>query len=485
MSECILWFRQDLRLSDNPALQAAIKSGHTIVPIYIHDTTLPWHPGAASRWWLHHSLSALQKALRELGSDLLVFSGKAEKVLLKLCSQHQVSEIYWNRCYEPAVINRDSQLKLHLQKQSINVHSFNASLLAEPWEVLKKDQTPYRVFTAFWNTLQRQGFSHYQSSSPTSMPSLPATQSPDESMSIDELELLPAITWDKAFYRHWSPGENNSSQRLQTFAENNLQDYPQERDIPALDSTSHSSMALHFGEVSPWRVVREVHAEANSSDKMKSLNAGEKYLRQLAWREFAHHLLYHFPDTTQHPLDKRFESMQWHPDSAARLHAWQSGNTGIPLVDAGMRQLWSTGWMHNRVRMVAASFLTKNLQVSWLDGARWFWDTLVDADLANNTMGWQWVAGCGADAAPYFRVFNPVRQGERFDPDGSYVRNWVPELTTLPAKWIHQPWAAPDKVMAEAGIQLGKDYPLPLVDLAESRQNALDSWDLIKTQHPG
>lgn len=479
MSNCILWFRQDLRLNDNPALQAALKSEQAIIPIYIHDTSVDWHPGAASRWWLHHSLIALRNDLHDRGSDLVVKTGQTENILLELCSQHEVSEIYWNRCYDPAAVDRDTGLKKHLQKVSIQIHSFNSSLLAEPWDVLKKDQTAYRVFTAFWNTLQRQGFSHYQSAAPATMPSLPATVTATNKSDIDTLTLLPQTDWDKAFYQHWSPGEAHTQQSVQAFTENLLKDYPEERDIPAFDSTSHLSMALHFGEASPWQLVRAVH----SSDNQNDYKAVEQYLRQLAWREFAHHLLYHFPDTTENPLDKRFENIDWHPDSAARLQAWQTGNTGIPFVDAGMRQLWTTGWMHNRVRMVAASFLTKNLQVSWLDGARWFWDTLVDADLANNTMGWQWVAGCGADAAPYFRIFNPVRQGERFDADGSYVKKWLPELAELPAKWIHQPWNAPDKLLSEAAIQLGKDYPLPIVDLAQSRQDALDRWDQIKVRH--
>jgi deoxyribodipyrimidine photo-lyase len=311
-------------------------------------------------------------------------------------------------------------------------------------------------------------------SSPTALPPLPEGL---HSIPLDALGLLPRIPWDGGLAAAWDPGEPAALARLQTFVDQAVAGYVQDRDLPGVGGTSRLSPHLHLGEVSPRQVLHAV------ADRVPGGLGGvaEPFVREIGWREFAHHLLYHFPRTPEEPLDSRFSAFPWRTDGTeALLAAWQRGQTGIPLVDAGMRELWHTGWMHNRVRMVVASLLTKHLRLPWQAGARWFWDTLVDADLAANTLGWQWSAGCGADAAPYFRVFNPVRQGERFDPRGDYVRRWCPELAALPDRWIHQPWAAPESILRAAGVSLGQNYSAPVVDLAESRREALAAWDRVK-----
>jgi deoxyribodipyrimidine photo-lyase len=299
---------------------------------------------------------------------------------------------------------------------------------------------------------------------------------------VEALELLPTTAWDTQFYAHWQPGEAGASRQLQAFLDNAILDYADDRDRPALRGTSRLSPHLHFGEISALQVWQRVQDWAAQQTGSGVIAAAEAFLRQLAWRDFAHHLLFHFPHTQDAPLDERYRAFPWRRQYGADLSAWQRGRTGIPIVDAGMRELWATGWMHNRVRMITASLLTKNLLIPWQQGAAWFWDTLVDADLANNCFGWQWTAGCGADAAPYFRIFNPVTQGERFDPDGSYVRRWVPELQHLPPRWIQQPWQAPATVLAAAAVELGATYPWPIVDLKATRERALAAWEQVKQQ---
>ncbi|MFP5505198.1 MAG: cryptochrome/photolyase family protein [Gammaproteobacteria bacterium] len=482
----ILWFRRDLRLADNPALEHAVASGARVLPLFIDEAGTGaadesgWPPGAASRWWLHRSLEQLQRRLRERGAGLVIRSGDPAQILAELGRRYAIVEVLWNRRYEPHCVARDARIKSTLIDAGIAARSFNAGLLLEPWQLLKHDGGPYRVFTPFWKALQRNLIESVPSGAPERIAGLDADAA--DSVALDALRLLPDIPWDEGLARHWRPGEAGAHARLQAALDEALPDYPSARDLPERAGTSRLSPHLHFGELGPRQVWYAIRAWTAAHRGAGNVEAAEAFLRQLAWREFAMHLLYHFPHTTDQPLDARFEAFPWAADRGAELRAWQRGRTGIPIVDAGMRELWQTGWMHNRVRMLVASLLTKNLRIHWLEGARWFWDTLVDADLANNTLGWQWVAGCGADAAPYFRIFNPVLQGERFDPAGTYVRRWVPELRALPDRWIHQPFNAPAEVLAAAGIELGRDYPRPIVDLAASRQAALGAWDRVKTE---
>jgi deoxyribodipyrimidine photo-lyase len=482
MGTCLLWFRRDLRLADNPALQALLNDGHRPLPVYIHDEPDPdWPLGGASAWWLHHSLVALEHSLRQCGSDLVVLAGDTQQELLKLIENAGAEAVYWNHSYEPAIVKRDAALKKALEQQYIGACSYNGSLLREHREVLKKDGTPYRVFTPFWKALHKAGPARNVLQQPARLPALPGSSKPG-GVSIESLELLPATGWDKSFYDYWQPGEEGAWKVLESFCDERLLDYPTARDVPVTPGTSRLSPHLHFGEISPVQAWHHSLHWASSTASPGATAASEAWLRQLAWREFSHHLLYHFPHTTLQPLDPRFDKFPWRTEYAEQLTCWQKGLTGIPIVDAGMRELWATGYMHNRVRMLVASLLTKNLRIPWQEGARWFWDTLVDADLANNTMGWQWTSGSGADAAPYFRIFNPVLQGEKFDPAGRYVRHWLPELANLGDKYIHQPWSADPADLADAGIRLGTDYPEPLVDLKTSRKDALVAWDRVKRQ---
>lgn len=480
MSTAILWLRRDLRVADNPALQALLNDNHTPVPVYIHDEPdAEWPLGEASAWWLHHSLVALKQSLQHIGGELLILCGDSQQQLSRIIRQTGAEAVYWNRCYEPAFVERDEAIKNELRQQGIDARSYNANLLREPWQHLKKDDTPYRVFTPFWKALQKTGPSREIVTTPGRIPALSKSQQ-HRSLSIESLGLLPAVNWDKAFYKHWQPGEDGAWNALEHFCEDRLNNYKTERDIPEISGTSRLSAHLHFGEISPLQLWNHLLQLTASDTSPGALTAAENWLRQLGWREFSYHLLYHFPHTARKPLDKRFERFPWRTDYAETLKRWQQGQTGIPIVDAGMRELWATGYMHNRVRMIAASLLTKNLSIPWQEGARWFWNTLVDADLANNSMGWQWTAGSGADAAPYFRVFNPVLQGEKFDKRGAYVRRWVPELANLDSKYIHQPWSADPGILAESGICLGREYPEPLVDLKTSRKQALEAWANVK-----
>ncbi|BBL75838.1 cryptochrome/photolyase family protein [Methylomagnum ishizawai] len=476
MKTAMVWFRQDLRLADNPALRAALAAAERVVPVYIHAPVSggTWPMGSASRWWLHHSLMALDADLRRLGSRLVLRRGASFQVLAGLLAETGATAVYWNRCYEPSAIARDAEIKRVLRNEGyFTVESHNSGLLYEPWELLREGGQPYRVFTPFWKAMQKRGLDFPPEPAPADLPPVA-----DElwSLAVGDLGLLPRIPWDAGFREGWQPGEDGAARRLAGFIDSALAGYHERRDRPDLPDTSRLSPYLHFGEVGPRQIV---HAVRRALPPEAEAGA-EAYVRELAWREFAHHLLYHFPDTTDAPLDAKFEAFPWATDDQEALTAWQRGQTGYPLVDAGMRELWRTGWMHNRVRMVVASLLTKNLLIPWRKGARWFWDTLVDADLANNTLGWQWTAGCGADAAPYFRVFNPVLQGQRFDPDGAYVRRWVPELAGLPDAAIHRPWEAAPAVLREAGVRLGETYPLPIVDLKSSRERALAAFARLK-----
>ena len=462
----IVWFRRDLRVSDNPALAAAAECGLPVIALFTHapHEEKPWAPGGASRWWLHHALSELEGCLRDLGLSLVIRTGGSLEALQTLTAEHEVTHVFWNRRYEPAVIERDSHIKTMLREQGIDVRTFNGSLLYEPHELSNKTGQPFRVFTPFWKHLY---------SLPVRAPvrvstgQLKAPSPQPRSETLDSLGLLPTIRWDSGFNDHWNPSPADAREALNRFVDHGVTVYGKERDFPGSSGTSRLSPYLHFGQISPreiWRAV-ELAGAAESG-------GGFKFLSEIAWREFAYHLLYHFPHTTDTALNETFSEFPWEPNDH-HLAAWQQGRTGYPIVDAGMRQLWSTGWMHNRVRMIAASFLVKHLLQPWQEGARWFWDTLVDADLASNTMGWQWTAGCGADAAPYFRIFNPMLQGAKFDTDGAYVRAYVPELAGLPNAYIHQPWEAPESVLRSAGVSLGRDYPRPIIDHRAGRERAL------------
>ncbi|MFC4252366.1 cryptochrome/photolyase family protein [Sinimarinibacterium flocculans] len=467
MTACLLWFRRDLRLTDNPALIAALERGTPVIPVYVHDPASedPWAPGAASRSWLHHSLTALAEDLARRGSRLVVRSGPALQTLRALIGETSAGAVAWNRLHEPAIAARDARIEAALASDGIETSSHNAALWSEPGQIATGSGGPYRVFTPFWRALAAR------------LPDAPVSPAPERipgprqwpaGIAVETLALRPSIAWDQGFYDPWQPGEAGAYRRLRRFLDEDLRGYGDARDRPADDGCSRLSPHLHFGEIGPRQVLQAVRRAQAGGDLPE--HDAEHFLRELGWREFAHHLLHHFPQTPDQPLNAAFAAMPWRRDRdhAADLQAWQRGRTGIPIVDAGMRELWASGWMHNRVRMIVASLLTKNLLIPWQQGARWFWDTLVDADLASNTLGWQWVAGCGADAAPYFRIFNPVLQSQKFDAGGRYIRRWVPELAHLPDKAVHAPWTMRDAAP--------RDYPAPIVDLAASRQRALDAF---------
>ncbi len=467
-----MWFRRDLRLADNSAFATAIARG-MVLPVYIFDDSKKddWAPGAASRWWLHQSLLRLDESL---GKRLQVFRGDPQQLLPRLAADHGANLVVWNRCYGPGHIEQDQRLTQALQQQGIATQSFNASLLWEPLSVLKQDGTPYKVFSAYYK--QALKIPHTTTIDLDSVATEQLLECKQGDSKIDGLGLMPKINWYDNMEKTWQPGESGARQLLDDFLEHGLESYGKGRDFPAQNSVSRLSPHLHFGEISPAQVLARVEAAA----AVRGIESqGEHFRRELAWREYSHYLLYHLPTMTDANMNSRFDAFPWRADKAL-LTAWQRGETGYPLVDAGMRELWQTGYMHNRVRMVVASFLTKNLLQHWLHGARWFWDCLVDADLANNSCSWQWVAGCGADAAPYFRIFNPVTQSQKFDPEGVYIRQYVPELAKLDNRYIHQPWTASGKILADAGVELGNNYPHPTVDLKESRERALQAYESIK-----
>lgn len=474
----ILWFRQDLRLQDNAALHAALALGGPVLPVYIHDEAGEgdWPAGGASRWWLHHSLAALDASLKTRGSRLLLTRGDSSKILTDLVAATGAKSVYWNRRYEPTVIARDKVIKAEFGAAGVEAKSFNSALLFEPHTIANKQGNPFQVFTPFWKHCLTQAVAEPVAikagdfAAPSKWPA---------SLELDELGLLPAIKWDAGFYEAWQPGEEGAKKQLKTFVVRAMEDYSDTRNFPAAAGTSRLSPHLHFGEIGPRQIWAAAKALSTDSGVFPPSRGAQVFLSEIGWREFAHHLLFHFPHTPTQPLREDFNRFPWADDSdGAMLRAWQRGQTGYPIVDAGMRELWHTGWMHNRVRMVVASFLVKHLRLPWQRGAEWFWDALVDADLAQNTLGWQWSAGCGADAAPYFRIFAPVTQGERFDSAGDYVRRWVPEIAKLPDKFLHAPWTAPENIRAFAGIE--GHYPDPIVDHAKAREEALAAFKQLR-----
>ena len=472
-----MWLRQDLRLADNPALQAAGRRGGPVVPVFIWapEEEGSWPPGGASRWWLHQSLGQLAGEFRAAGSELIICRGASLAELLGVVKATGAEAVFWNRRYEPAAIARDQKVEAALRAAGVLAETCHGALLYEPETIRNKAGLPFRVFTPFWRTCL--AFAEPGEPLPAPRKLTAPTQWPI-SLPPAALELEPKLGWAAGLRTAWEPGSAGARAELQRFLGNGILTYNEGRNRPDLVGTSRLSPHLHFGEISP----RQVWAAAKRFAEAPAIPVAGwrnwQFLTELGWREFAHHLLVHFPHTPEQPLRPDFARFPWRKN-AAWLRAWQRGRTGYPLVDAGLRELWSTGWMHNRVRMVVASFLVKNLLVPWQQGAGWFWDTLVDADLASNTLGWQWTAGCGADAAPFFRIFNPVSQGEKFDPAGNYVRRWVPELARLPAAAIHRPWQAPPAALAAAGVELGRTYPRPIVSLGISREVALEAYRRI------
>jgi deoxyribodipyrimidine photo-lyase len=461
----LLWLRQDLRLLDNPALYAAAARG-AVLPVYILDdeSAGEWKLGGASRWWLHHSLASLKASLAKHSIPLILKRGNPQDILDELLVQTGADSVMWNRCYEPYATARDAAIKTHLKAKGVLVESFNAALLFEPWEIKNQQGNFFKVFTPFW----KHCLSKLPPSAPLPLPprlSAPATLPASDGL--DDWGLLPTKPdWARGLRDTWQVGEDAAQTQLKKFLNAGLMKYDGGRDIPSQDNTSRLSPHLHFGEISPRQIWYQV---SEYSEKLGSHVS--KYLAEIGWREFSYHLLFHVPTLPSEPFNTKFSAFTWDFDERS-FNAWKTGQTGYPLVDAGMRELWHTGIMHNRVRMVTASFLTKHLRFHWKEGEDWFWDTLVDADLASNAASWQWVAGCGADAAPYFRIFNPFTQSEKFDPQGDYIRKWVPELRDVSPARIHMPWAYAPR------------YPKPIVEHDAARKRALNAYAALKDAVP-
>ena len=471
-----MWFRRDLRLDDNPALAAAIaKAGEQVICLYILEDQPDGRPlGGASNWWLDKSLRSLRTRIEILGGNLILRQGDAKSVLDDVLASSDADAVFWNRRYDGAGRAIDTELKTHLKAKDITVESFNGTVLTEPWTQTTGSGGYYKVYSPYWRSVQ----ANYQAPSVAGSPV--ALTSPDlASDDLDGWQLHPSNPdWSTGFDGPWQPGEDGAKQRLIDFLDGPVSAYKDDRNRPDIETgTSGLSPHLAFGEIGPAQVWRA------TKDRMQAGTVDEKgahtFLSEVAWRDFSYVLLFHNPDLASENFKPDFDLMPWR-DDAANLRAWQKGETGYPIVDAGMRQLWHTGWMHNRVRMIVASFLTKHLLIHWRHGEDWFWDTLVDADPASNSASWQWTAGSGADAAPYFRVFNPITQGEKFDETGDYVRKWCPELARLPRKYLYQPWEAGPLILQEAGVNLGDTYPHPIVAHKEGRERALAAYETLK-----
>ncbi len=469
VKKTIFWFRQDLRLSDNPGLYEAAKDG-SVMPIYIWDDSIPnnYKIGRVSKWWLYHSLSELNK---NLNYNLNVYLGDPKEVILKLTADHNIHSVYWNRGYDPWRIKVDSEIKALLKTRNIDCQSFNASLLWEPWEVVKNDNMPYKIFTPFYKKGCMQAKPPRE---PLRRPeNLNLIHDSINPTNIAELKLLLVDKSRSYLENFWQVGEKYAQERLTTFLDSSLSNDKDRQNFPAEESTSRLSPYLHFGEISPNQIWYRIQ-HLNFINSTLSDGKGD-FLSELGWREFSYYMLYHFPNLPSQNFQRKFDQFPWQFDSRF-LEAWQMGRTGYPIIDAGMRELQETGYIHNRVRMIVGSFLTKNRLQDWRHGADWFWDGLVDADLANNCASWQWIAGTGADAAPYFRIFNPVTQGEKFDPEGIYTKRFIPELNNMPINYLFRPWESPERILKEAGVMLGVNYPTPIVEVALSRKHALNAF---------
>lgn len=459
----IAWLRNDLRIADNPALRAASVGDSPVTALYIHETTKGVRPpGAAARWWLNASLNMLGEALAERGIRLIVRSGDARQVVPHVAKELDAGHVVWNRRYAKPERETDAAIKTELRERGFEASSCPGNVLIEPWDIATLQGKPYSVFTPFWKNLR-------------DMPIANPQRRPDgqEAVAFSWVDKdYHAPKWSEKLGEHWSIGEAGAAKVLGDFLDDNLDDYAEGRDFPRKDVTSRLSPHLRFGEISPRQVWHAAQHVAHGDHAKQA--AVDKFLSELAWRDFNYHQLYHRDDIATVPMQPKYAGMDWR-QATGELHAWQQGRTGLPIVDAGMRELWATGYMQNRVRMLTASLLAKNLLIDWRKGEQWFWDCLVDGDVASNPGNWQWVAGSGLDASPYFRIFNPVTQGERFDGAGDYVRRWVPELADLPDKWIHEPAAAPKDALDKAGVVIGKTYPAPIVDLKSSRVRALEA----------
>ncbi|MEO0383283.1 MAG: deoxyribodipyrimidine photo-lyase [Pseudomonadota bacterium] len=468
----IVWFRDDLRLDDNPALAKAAASGSPVVAVYVLDQNSDRPLGGASLWWLHHALAALQASLNDLKVPLLLRMGDAKDVVPSVVADSGAAGVYWNRRYTAGGITQDAAIKAQLKADDIEAESFNAHLLYEPWTLKTGSGGPYRVFTPFSRAARASGTPSQPTPAPKAIRGWSGTA---DTLELDDLKLLPTHPdWTGGLRDAWQPGTDGARANLASFVAEKLSGYPDDRNVPGIEATTRLSPHLRFGEISP----REVWHAAEIADAPR--DSIFKFHQELLWREFSYHLLYHYPDLGSENHQPKFDTFPWidhiSGKGAEHLDAWQRGQTGYPIVDAGMRELWHTGYMHNRVRMIVGSFLVKHLLTDWRAGEAWFWDTLVDADPANNTASWQWIAGSGADAAPYFRIFNPVLQGEKFDGDGAYTRHWVPEVGKLPKKYLHKPWEAPAAVLRDAGMTLGSTYPRPIVDHKTARDRALQAF---------
>lgn len=464
----IVWHENDLRITDNRALTQASKVSSNVLPVFIyHETSLKWPIGGASRWWLHHALEDLENQYKTLGSKLTLRQGKPLEVLKDLIHKHNAKAVYFNLRLDPERMQRDLAVKEALEKMGIEVLLFNSNYLINPETFRNLSQEPYTVFTPFYNAIVKtQDLEGHVEKKPTHL-----LKKQTNSDSLADLKLLDRHPWHKKLEKHWNPTREGAKALMQKFAKV-VKDYKHDRDFPAIEATSKMSVYLHFGQVSP----REIIAFLKEKESKAHVDA---FTRQLIWREFGMYFLYHFPYTTDKNWREKFNAFPW-KGSKKDLELWKRGETGYPIVDAGMKELWETGWMHNRVRMIVASFLIKDLMIHWKEGALWFWETLVDADMANNTLGWQWVAGSGPDASPFFRIFNPVLQGEKFDPEGIYVKRYLPQLKNVPKEWIHRIWEAPKEVLAKADVTLGADYPHRIVDHDIKRKEALEAYQSIK-----
>jgi deoxyribodipyrimidine photo-lyase len=473
----ILWFRNDLRLHDNPALQAAKSRGAPVLCVFVMETDEGLRPmGGASRWWLHHSLESLSGDLKAIGAELSILSGASRELIPQLVATAGAGALFFNRRYGGATGALDAAIADAVEK-SCAVESFNGRLLHEPWQIKTKQGGSYGVYSPYWKAALAEGDPGDPLPAPRRLEGASYPAKGPKRTTLAGLSLLPTRPdWAGGLREAWAPGEKHAVHKLNQFLKNDLEAYYTERNMLASEGTSHLSPYLRFGEISPRAILAAVKAARSKANA----EGAKTFLSEIGWREFDYHVLHYHPDVAEVNLHRKFDAMAWGTPQPAAVTAWQRGQTGYPVVDAGMRQLWQTGYMHNRVRMITASFFVKHLMGDWRIGEKWFWDCLCDADPANNTLNWQWVAGCGADAAPYFRIFNPVTQGQKFDPEGAYVRRWVPELARLGKTAIHAPWEATPVDLAAADVTLGKTYPAPIVDHKQARERALKAYDRLK-----